>query len=380
MYASLTHTRKEIITMKVYIGIDVHLKSFSLCSYTIEDDRAFAHTKISSSADDIESYVATIRQLKGAGSEIICGYEAGCFGYTLQKLLSDRGIRCVILAPSTMPRPVKEIKTDKRDSEKIARCLAYHTYQEVFVPDDEDIAVKDYLRMREDHKEDFKRIKQRILSFLLRHGKHFDEAGYWTKRHIRWLRELPLPEKEREILDEYLISYDCYRIRLENMDKRIEEIALEERYREKVKRLICLRGVRTITALASICETGDFFRFGSAQSYSSFLGLVPGEHSSGDRRRQEGITKTGNKYLRRLMIEAAKTYGRGVLVSKKSKEVMERQRGASPEVIAYADRAADRLRKKYWRILAKSDHNTATVAIARELSCFVWGMMTDHIR
>ena len=365
--------------MKVYIGMDVHLKTFSMCSYSIEDDKAFAHTKISSSKEEVINYINTIKILKGEDSEIICGYEAGCFGYTLQKDLASENINCIILAPTSIPRVIKEIKTDKRDAEKIARCLAYHTYKEVYVPDDEDILVKDYLRMRDDHKTDLKRIKHRISSFVLRHNHHFDQTKYWTIKHVKWLRELPLPPMERRVLDEYLLTYDYYVIRLENIDKKIEEIALEDRYRDKVKRLICFKGVKTITALSSIVEVGDFNRFKSASSYSAYLGLVPGEHSSGDIRRQEGITKTGNRYLRRLMIESAKTYKRGVLLSKKSKEVMKRQVGASPKVIAYADKASDRLRNKYWRVLSKSDNNTATVAIARELACFIWGMMTDHI-
>ena len=365
--------------MKVYIGIDVHLKTFSMCSYSIEDDKAFAHTKISSSIEEVKSYVDTIKELKGKESEIICGYEAGCFGYTLQKELASENIKCIILAPTSIPKAVKEIKTDKRDAEKIARCLAYHTYKEVYVPDDEDILVKDYLRMRDDHKTDLKRIKHRILSFTLRHNHHFNQTKHWTSKHIKWLRELSLPTMERLVLDEYLITYDYYVTKLQLIDKKIEEIALEDRYRDKVKRLICFKGVKTLTALASIVEVGDFYRFKSASSYSAFLGLVPGEHSSGELRRQQGITKTGNVYLRRLMVEAAKTYGRGVLVSRKSKDVMKRQSGASPEVIVYADKASDRLRNKYWRVLSRKDSNTATIAVARELSCFIWGMMTNHI-
>lgn len=164
------------------------------------------------------------------------------------------------------------------------------------------------------------------------------------------------------------------------MDKRIEELASKDEYRESVKKLCCFIGIKTHTALSVLIEVGDFQRFASAQKFASYLGLVPGEDSSGDEQTRLGITKAGNRHVRMLLTETSQCYARGQ-IGFKSKELKSRQAGNSPQVIAYADKANERLRRRYYKmVLGKSKkHNVAKTAIARELACFMWGMMTDHI-
>ena len=166
--------------------------------------------------------------------------------------------------------------------------------------------------------------------------------------------------------------------KIERFDQKIEEIASRQEYQEKVKKLQCLMGIRTYSALAVVVETGDFCRFASADQYASYLGIVPGEHSSGDTRRRTGITHAGNSHIRRLLVEAAQGYGRG-RVGYKSKALKARQGGNSTETIAYADRANERLRRRYYNLtFSGKPANVAKTAVARELACFIWGMMTDH--
>lgn len=223
-------------------------------------------------------------------------------------------------------------------------------------------------------------MKQQILAFCTRHGFRFSEGkNYWTQKHLKWLRGLNLDGLLREILDEYLATYTHTTDKLERFDKRIAELAAGETYAKKVQILSCMIGIRTHTALALLVETGDFHRFKKAEQYASFLGLVPGEHSSSDNQRRLGITKAGNSHLRRLLIEAAQCYNRGK-VGYKSKALKARQYGNSPEIIAYADKANERLRRKFYRMVLKSNkkHNVAVTAVARELSCFIWGMMTEQ--
>ena len=164
------------------------------------------------------------------------------------------------------------------------------------------------------------------------------------------------------------------------MDRRIEELAQEDAYREPVKKLSCFLGIKTHTALATIVEVGDFKRFPTADRFASYLGLVPGERSSGDSQIRLGITKAGNCHVRTLLTEAAQCFSRG-RVGYKSRVLKKRQEGNTPEVIAYADRANERLRRKYYQmVLGKNKKaNVAKTAVARELACFIWGMMTDHI-
>ena len=141
---------------------------------------------------------------------------------------------------------------------------------------------------------------------------------------------------------------------------------------------MCFKGIKTHTALSLIVETSDFQRFPTASQYAAFLGLVPGEHSSSDSCNRLPITKAGNSHLRRLLIEAANCYSRA-RVGRKCPDLKQRQKGNRPELIAYADKANDRLRRKYVRISTRSGGNIAKTAVARELACFVWGMMNDKI-
>ena len=310
---------------------------------------------------------------------IECGYEAGCLGYTLYHQLTEAGIKCVILAPTTMlTQQGKRIKTDKRDARLIAQCLCYGGYHPVYIPTGEDDAVKEYLRMRDDHKLALKKLKQQINAFVLRHG-HLYSGTKWTIKHFTWLKKLDLHPMYRETLDEYLASYEEQEAKIERYDNRIEEIASEARYQEKAKKLGCFLGIRTHTALSLIVETGDFKRFAKGNTYAAFLGLAPGEHSSSENVNRLGISKAGNTHLRCLLIEAAKGICKGT-IGHKSKELRARQDGQPAEVIAYADKANTRLRRKYYKMIRHGKKkNVAVAAVARELACFIWGMMTGNI-
>jgi transposase len=362
--------------------MDVHKESFSLCSFTIEEDKASHHQRTDADFKNVLKYLEHLRTIYGNDAEFVCGYEAGCLSYSLYHQLTDHNVNCVILAPTTMleQRGRKRIKTDKRDAEIIARCLAQHNYSPVHIPTEKDEQTKEFLRMRDDHKLALKKVKQQILAFCLRHNYRYDGNSHWTAAHIKWLRSLQPEALYKEILDEYLLTYTTLSDKLERLDKRIEELASQDEYREDVKKLSCFIGVKTHTALSVRVEVGDFKRFATAQQFASYLGLVPGEDSSGDGQTRLGITKAGNRHIRLLLMEAAQCYGRGQ-VGFKSKELKSRQSGNTAEVIAYADRANERLRRRYYKmVLGKcKKHNVAKTAIARELACFMWGMMTDNI-
>ena len=372
----------------VFVGMDVHTTGITLCCLQpnlFEEDVFFGHMEVKTSANEVKRYLDRIqeryKEKTGGDLRFICGYEAGCMGYALYHDLTRLGIDCVILAPTSMPKfPAKSIKTDKRDSEYIAKCLAYGNYQSVYVPDVLDEQVRDYIRMRNDHKDAFKRLKQQINAFCIRVGALYTEGrSKWSQTHIAWLRKLELDPIHREILDEYLITYDSVSNRLALLDRRIEEMADEARYREQVEKLICFVGISSYSALSILVETGDFTRFKSAAHYACYLGLTPREYSSGTSIRREGITKAGNSQARLTLIESAQGICRGA-IGFKSKALKARQAGQSSLVIAYADRANERLRRKYYRmILGGKKRNVAIAAVARELACFIWGMMTGHM-
>lgn len=368
----------------IKIGMDVHSSNYTLCAMepVIEgEDRIFANIKVTPDYDNVLQFIDNLKKKLGASDKysIECGYEAGCLGYSLYHQLTGAGVKCVILAPTTMlTQQGKRVKTDKRDAQMIAQCLCYGGYHAVHVPTEKDDAIKEYLRMRDDHKIALKKIKQQINAFCLRHGYFYDESK-WTVKHLAWLRKLDLSELLRETLDEYLASYDDQTDKIERFDKRIDELASDPDYHDGVKKLGCLLGIKTHSALSLITETGDFKRFAKGNTYASFLGLTPGESSSGEHINRTGISKAGNTHLRKLLIEGA----RGICKGKtgyKSKALRARQEGNSAEVIAYADKANTRMRSKYYRMIRRGKKkNVAVAAIARELACFVWGLMTDNI-
>ena len=365
------------------IGMDVHSTNYTLCIVEpkLEGDPDLLY-EVQVDPDYL-NILRVISNLKKKYKEdqihITCGYEAGCLGFTLYHKLMDAGVNCVILAPSTMEMPSgKRIKTDKRDAWLIAKCLANGGYSEVHVPTAQDEDVRDYLRMRGDHKDQQKVLKQQINSYCLRHGYKY-EGTKWTGAHLKWLRSLLFTGLQREILDEYLLSYDCVSEKIRRMDARIEEMAAKDEYRDKVGKLRCLIGIKTLAALSLVIETGDFMRFGSANNYASFLGLVPGESSSSTDINRLPITKAGNKHARSVLVEASQGICKGK-IGAKSKDLLARQRGIDPAIVAYADKGNERMRRKYYRMIHRGkQRNTAVTAVARELACFAWGIMTNHV-
>lgn len=375
------------MTRIVKVGMDVHTTNYTLCAKEEifgEKSRLIHEVQVEPEAKHILKFINKVRkQCKCSADEmnIECAYEAGCLGYSLYHELEALGIKCVIMAPTTMnTSPDKTVKkTDWRDAQTIADLLISGGFHAVHIPDEEDDAVKEYIRMRDDHQQALKKLKQQINALVTRHGYHYEKSR-WTGVHRDWLSHLELPPVVRETLNEYLASLAALEERIAHYDQRIEEFSALPRYNEKVKRLCCFIGIETHTALSLIVETGDFTRFSKGSTYSSFLGLCPGKHSSSVNDPRMSITKAGNSHLRRLLIEASNGIGRGV-PGKKSKALRKRQEGNPPEVIAYADKANYRLRHRFQKMRLRQDKpvNVAKTAVARELACFVWGMMTDNI-
>lgn len=369
--------------MIAYVGIDAHTTNYTLATYRENTDRPINVNSYSPQISNIEKYCKGLKKQFGQDLEIILGYEAGCLGFKLKRDLDELGLNTVVMAPASIPgtdlNRKRRRKTDKRDAMAIAKALMNHDYSAVYMPDEEDEAVRDYIRMREDKKKELRRVKQQICAFTNRHGYHYTEGkNYWTQKHLKWLKSLPMEGIYKETLDEYLLSYNTIMDRLDQMDKRIEEIAKQDKYRESVHKLICFKGVKTLTALAVVVEVGDFSRFAKAKNFSAFIGLVVGELSSSEDENRLSISKQGNTFIRRLLVEASQSFARAT--SGKSQALKKRQEGNTPEVIAYADKANERLRKRYHHLVLHNlkCHNKAVVGVARELACFIWGMMTDH--
>lgn len=357
----------------IYVGMDVHKETITLASVgegrkdTIIDPATIPHEELA-----IKRH---FQGLKKQGYEIHACYEAGVTGYPLYRYLIAQGIHCTVAAPGRIPHEnADRIKTDKKDAIKLARLLKNGSIVPVHVPGEQEEALRDYLRARDDLRVDLGRNRQRLMKFLMRKGLRYPAGKYWTKEHIRWLNQIHFDDSLLQAtFNDYYARIRVQDENLKSMDHTIRDIAETEPFADRVGILRSFRGIDYLTAMFLICEVSDFQRFPTAGAFMSFLGLVPGEYSSGKKRRQTGITRAGSPLLRRILVEAAWQHrfpGTG------SKAVAARRTGQAPAVIAIAEKASLRLHRKYRGMLerGKSPQTTIT-AVSRELAGFIWAAM-----
>ena len=232
----------------------------------------------------------------------------------------------------------------------------------------EDEAVRDLARARDDAREDLQRCRHRLGKLLLRRGLHYAGRN-WTRAHRQWVDSLAWTHAaERAVVDDYLLAIDHTEARLLELDAR-----QREPYRDPVGWLRCFRGIDTLTAMLILAELHDFRRFASAPALMAYLGLVPSEDSSGEQHRRGRITRTGNALVRRVLVETAWHYQHrpsvGVALTR-------RRRGQPGRVIAIADKAQQRLCRRFRKLAAEHKPGPKiVVAIARELAGFLWAAL-----
>jgi transposase len=342
-------------TTTVAVGLDVHARSIRLAAVRAEElleERTLPY--------DGEAVERALRRWP----VVRCCYEAGPTGFGLQRFLVERGIDCQVVAPGLVPqRPGDRVKTDSRDARKLARLHAGGLLQAIHVPSRELEAARDLVRAREDARLDRMRDRHRLSKFCLRHGRTLPTSS-WTVTRRNWLSEQRFEFAAQQItFDSYLHTVDLVDARIEQLERAIRETAEQEPWRVLVARLRCLRGVDTLTALALVAEIGDFNRFRSAAEFMAFVGLVPSEHSSGEKRRQGSITKVGNSHVRRLLVESAWHARRRPKVGY---ELARRQRGQDAIVIERAWRCQQRLHQRWQRMTGRGKpQQKIVVACAR---------------
>lgn len=289
------------------IGLDVHARSITGAAFNPLTGEMVTR-KFGNSPAEVADWILSFESPKAV-------YESGVTGFYLVRELRALGVDCVVGAVSKMHKPAgdKRRKNDRADAEFLARLLSSRNIVEVFVPDEETEAMRDISRVLEDVRDDLTRAKHRLTKFLMRHGHIFDERnergerkGNWTRAHWEWIRKVEFAHEADEDAFAYYISEVRH---LEQTKKQIEnyirKYAQKDRWRPRVDALRCLRGVETMTAFAIVVEAGVFSRFGDASAFASWIGLVPSEHSSGEKTARGGITKAGNTHARKLVVEAA---------------------------------------------------------------------------
>jgi transposase len=355
--------------VRTWVGLDVH--AARVVAVTVDGESG--ELRVSRLPGRTEQVVAFCAGLEGP---VRVSYEAGPTGFGLARALEAAGIGCVVAAPGKIERPASDrVKTDRRDAERLVRLLMVGGLHAVRVPSPGEEALRDLVRAREDLRGDLMRARHRMGKLLLRHDVRYDGAGdRWTARHREWLGHVDLADRGAQVaLLDYLGAIDALVVRRDTLEAAIAELLPGSPWAPTVARLRCLRGIDTLTAVGLCAEIGDFERFQRAGQLSSYLGVVPSEDSSGDRRRLGAITKTGSRHARRLLIEAAWHYRRPPA---RGDGLRRRQDGQPAHVLALAWKAQQRLHRT-WRRLDTERGKRRTivaVAVARELAGFCWAI------
>jgi transposase len=359
-------------TETLWVGLDVHQNSITAA---ILDDDA-QEPVIQRLSGDLNATRRLFRRLSKQGTPRAC-YEASGAGYVLQRVLTRDGFHCEVIAPSLIPRkPGDRRKTDRLDAAKLAEYYRGGHLTPVAIPDEQQETVRQLLRGRLALQSHITRLKHRIVRTLATHGYRFSGSKTnWTVKHRAWLqstcRELDGPL--RSIITLHIEHLEYLETQRNSLNTEIERLAHCEPWRRGVEALCCFRGIKILAAMILLSEIGDIRRFATPRKLMAYTGLVPSERSSGEVERRGPITKSGNNILRYILVEAAWHYHHrspGTLILNR------RRQGQPAEIVAIAVKAQHRLQKRFWHLKQTKHTNKAVVAVARELSGFIWEMLS----
>jgi transposase len=367
--------RQAMKDSNTVVGLDVHKNSISIAVAETGGSMEVRHYgRIGGTMDALDRVV---RKLVSKGSTLRFVYEAGPCGYEIYRHLTGKGFSCKVIAPSKTPKKSGDrIKNDRRDAETLARLERAGELTAISVPCEEDEAMRDLTRAREDAVRALKTARHQLNAFLLRYGKRYPGKASWTPVHMRWLSDITLPHPSQQIVvQEYSNTVTICSERVARLTDQILKLLPEWRMAPVVKALQALRGVALIVAVTTVAEIGDMSRFENPRRLMAYLGLVPSESSSGDSIHHGSITKTGNGHVRRALVEAAHAYG---FPARVSRHLLKRQEGVPQPVLDIAWKAQVRLCGRFRRLMARGKLKTKVItAIARELSGFMWAIARE---
>jgi transposase len=354
-----------------YVGLDVHKETIAV---SVADAGGGEARFVGEIINTPEAIAKLVKQLKKGEARLSFCYEAGPCGYVIYRQLQDLRQDCQVVAPSLIPQKAGDrVKTDRRDSLNLARLHRAGELTSVWIPDGLQEALRDLTRAREDMKHLQRQAKQRLLAFLLRHGKRYTGKSNWTQAHFRWLETVKFEQPVQQIvMQEYIDTVLACGKRVHGLDQQIARTTQESAVWPIIEALMALRGVNLLTATTVVAEIGDLKRFAKASQLMAYLGLVPSEYSSGGSTRRGGITKTGNGHVRRVLVEAAWTYRHAA----RKTAVLQRRAERTPEAIQeIAWNAQKRLCQRYWHLDGRGKLKVQVcTAIARELVGFIWAI------
>ena len=326
--------------------------------------------------ENTERAIRRFVQRLGGADGLAVAYEAGPGGYQLHRLLSSMGVACDVIAPSLIPvRAGDRVKTDRRDAKKLVRLYRAGELSFVQPPSPMQEGLRDMMRCRDDLRCARTAARHRVAKALMRHGHIYRQGKAWTLRHRAWIESQRLEDPLAHTALEHMLTHlGALDAQIAALDQQLEQIATHQPWADPVAWLCSFRGISTHTALGLLAEIGDFRRFAHPRELMSYLGLTPSEYSSGQQQHRGHITKTGNRHARRLLVEAAWHYRHRPRQSTRAARLQEH---VPSEVTTRAWQAQIRLHHRH-RVLAEHGKRStvANVAVARELTGFIWGAMT----
>jgi transposase len=355
-----------------FLGLDVHAETIAV-AVAEPDGEVRSLGTIANREDSIRKLIKKL----GPVEQLRACYEAGPTGYVLYWQLTQLGVECAVVAPTLVPtKPGDRVKTDRRDALKLARSHRSNDLTAVWVPDGDSEALRDLVRTREAAKQDQLRARHRLSKFMLRMGRRpAVRMKAWTEPYMAWVRQVRFERPAQQAtLQDYLYEVDHMAARVKRLEQTITEVIelASPQVQEVIKGLQALRGIAEISAVTIVAELGQISRFDSPRQLMGYSGTVPSEDSSGKRKRQGSVTKTGNAHLRRIVVEAAWSYRHRPAIGPRLRK---RQEGLPEPIKEIAWKAQVRLSKRHARMAAAGkDQRKIVTAVGRELLGFIWAI------
>jgi transposase len=354
----------------LYVGMDVQKEAIAVASVAqAHGAEVISLGTVGTRQCDIAK---RIRHLQSQSPQLVFVSEAGPCGSWLSRSLMHTGDVCWVVAPALMPTKAGDrVKTDRRDAMQRARLMRSGDLTPVYVPAVDDAALRDLSRAREETLRALKAAQLRLTAFVLRHAIRSTGRANWSPAHLRWLSEVSCPTPAQQIVFQADVqTVTAQTARLQRLEQALHEQVHTWRFAPVVEALQALRGVQCTVAGTTVAELGDLTRFANPRQRMNYLGLTPSEDSSGGRRQQGSMTKTGNTPARQALVEGAWAYRSPAKVSR---HLQRRLAKLPPAIQAISWQAQVRLCKRYRHLMAKGKNAPqVVVAMARELSAFMW--------